>query len=280
MALIPVKKVIAQFQTMWKEHWPYIWGRAEKGCVDCSGAFTYTWRLFGKSITHGSNAIARKYVKELLPVSQAKPGMAAFKSRKPSEAYYDLPDKYKPGGTAYNGDLNDYHHVGLVDENPQYVLNAQGESTGFVRSPISQKWSAVGYLKDVDYSGESPEPTPTIPDEGGEEVQTATVIRPDGAGGTYVHFRKKPAQGAAVADDVNFGETVTVLDTSTPDWAKIQYKGKTGYMMTKFLSISGDDAGGDEEATPDADWSGDTVTVKRSVLESFRETLNQILGVG
>ena len=42
--IISAKELIKQFQTMYREHWAYIWGKAEKGCVDCSGAFVYAFR--------------------------------------------------------------------------------------------------------------------------------------------------------------------------------------------------------------------------------------------
>ena len=294
MALISVRKCIEYFQQMWREHWSYKWGAAQRGCVDCSGAFCYVWKQFNKSIAHGSNKIARSYIKEMLPVSAAKPGMAAFKKRVPGDEYYDLPDKYKPGGAEYNGDISDYYHIGLVDDDPNYVLNAQNEKNGFQRSPISQKWCGVGYLKDVDYSGSDSKPEPVTPDEpdvpvtpepidgGDAEVKTATVIQPEGAGGTYVHFRKTASVSAAVVDDVPFGEAVEVLDSSTNSaWWKIRYKKKTGWMMRKFLELYEESGEGDSGYTP-PDSGGDSgfVLVSRAWLEHIRDTLDSYLGVG
>ena len=284
---------------MWQEHWKYTWGAAQRGNVDCSGAFCYVWNLFNKRIAHGSNKIARSYIKEMLPISAAKPGMAAFKKRKPGDKYYDLPEKYQPGGAEYNGDINDYYHIGVVDEDTNYVLNAQSESTGFQRSPISQNWCGVGYLKDVDYGTDSGTSSNTdIPatepiNTGGkedEEVLKATVVRPEGAGGSEVHFRKTASVGAPVVDNAPFGAVVDVLDSATNSaWWKIKYKGKTGWMMRKFLDLDGEDEGSDEPvidpgtATPqDGDTSGYDmgVTVSRAWLESIRDTLDRYLGVG
>lgn len=295
MALIPVRKLIEYFQQMYREQWAYEWGAAQKGCVDCSGAFVYVWRLFNKTIAHGSNKIARSYIKEILPISEAKPGMAALKRRKPGDEYYDLPDKYQPGGAAYNGDLNDYYHVGLVDDDPRYVLNAQGKDTGFQRSPIS-KWFGVGYLKDVDYgtdtgtNTDSNTDTPTISIEtgGNTTVGSATVIQPAGAGGTKVHIRKTASTGAPVVDDAPFGAIVDVLDTeSNSAWYKIKYKGKTGWMMRKFLDLDGEDDGSEipGEVPPEGYTPGNSgydlgVTVSREWLESIRDTLDKYLGVG
>ena len=73
---------------------------------DCSGAVVRACLKYGYRIYHGSNRIAREYVEKLLPPSEARPGMVAFKSRRPGEKYYDLKDEYKPGHSHYNGDQN------------------------------------------------------------------------------------------------------------------------------------------------------------------------------
>ena len=149
MSKIKVADLLEELNVMLKEHWSYVWGSASKGCVDCSGALVYVFRKYGHSIYHGSNRIARVEVDELLPISQAKPGMVAFKARNPGDAKYALPSTYKSGGKNYNGDLRDFYHVGVVGQNGK-VLNAQSSSTGFVESPI-KTWTCVGYLKQVDY---------------------------------------------------------------------------------------------------------------------------------
>lgn len=218
--MIPVDELLRLFKRMYNERWPYEWGAAQEGCVDCSGAFVWAYRQFGKSIYHGSNRIARKYVLELLPISEAKPGMAAFKLREPGEEYYALPQGYMPGGAQYNGDLNDYHHIGLVDDDPRYVLNAKSTQEGFKRSPISEGWDCVAYLKDVKY--EEAEPM---------EVYSAVVIADSG---NTVRMRKAPTTDSPTLAKVPLGETVQVNE-SAQGWAQIEWDGKTGYMMTKYL---------------------------------------------
>ena len=141
------------FETMLSEHWKYTAGAAEKGNVDCSGAFVYAYKQFGKSIYHGSNRIARVEVVELLPISEAKPGMAAFKTRNPGDSRYNLPSSYQKGAKYYNGDLRDFYHIGLVSERGT-VLNAQSSATGFVESKIDS-WTCVAYLKQVDYGDDA-----------------------------------------------------------------------------------------------------------------------------
>lgn len=213
--MIPVNKLIALFQQMNREHWAYEWGVAKKGTVDCSGAFSYAFRQFGESIYQGSNRIARTEIVELLPIGEAKPGMAAFKRREPSNSLYDLPSTYRKGGQYYNGDLNDYYHIGLVDDDPRYVLNAQSAKTGFVRSALSQNWIGVGYLKKVDY--------------GGEKKMMYRVI------GGSLRLRKSPEIGNNVLSSIPNGEEIESLGVHDEKWAKVKYKATEGYVDRAFL---------------------------------------------
>lgn len=213
MAKIPVDGLIAIFQKMYDEHWAYVWGAAKQGCVDCSGAFVYAYKQYGQSITHGSNAIARSYVVKLLPVSDAQPGMAAFKLKKPGQSGYDLPDRYKN-----SPDQNDYYHIGLVDQTGQYVLNAQGEKAGFTRTPIS-KWGRVGLLKAVNYKGD-------------ETQMEQYIVTADN--GLPVRVRDNP-EGKVIAR-LNCGAKVEAGEPDTKGWQEVRFDGKTGYMMSKFLT--------------------------------------------
>lgn len=221
MAKIPVRDLIALFQRMYNEHWRYVWGKAETGCVDCSGAFVWAYKQFGKTIPHGSNSIARKYCGEMRSVKDAQPGFAAFKYHAEGDKDYDLPSKYRKGGSAHNGDLRDYYHIGLVDESGKYVLNAQGEKAGFTRTKLSA-WGCVAPLNAVDY-----------PEKESDKQMDYMIVTAEG-GGT-VRVRKSPSISAAHIDTLAVGTAVQ----AGPDengWRSIVYgHGKTGYMMSKFL---------------------------------------------
>lgn len=231
---IKADDLVREFQTMYNEHWQYIWGHHEQGIVDCSGAFYYVFKKHNLPMYNGSNRIARVYVSEpLIPYKEAKskglivPGMAAFKHYAPGNANYNLKEGYKPKGDYYNGDLNDYHHIGLVDDNVNYVLNAQSAKTGFVRSKITENWTYVAKLKKVIYDGGT-DPMPN---------KTMTVIRtPDASSGSKtVNVRVKPDSSSNVSFTVNFGSIVTVYSTDN-GWSQISYGGKNGWMMSKFLA--------------------------------------------
>lgn len=160
--------LVKQFQRMWQEDWEYVWGASSTGKVDCSGAFVWAYRQQGAKIYHGSNRIARVHVERLIPIDEALrdglivPGMAAFRSRKPGQSKYELGKQYKEGGEYYTGDLNGYYHIGLVDEDTGYVLNAAGTSSDFDRHPIGENWSHVARLLDVDYDTPYEEDDPMI----------------------------------------------------------------------------------------------------------------------
>ena len=253
--MIPAAELIADFQTMYSEHWAYEWGAARSGCVDCSGAFVYAYKLHGLSIAHGSNAIARNYVERLEPIADAIPGMAAFKARVPGQAGYDLPDKYRT-----SGDLRDFYHIGLVDETGKYVLNAKSTQAGFSRDPIS-KWSVVGRLKAVNYNNE---------EKGGDHMQMVVSC----PAGETVRLRNSPSSGGAVVMKIKAGTIVSAEDVGNKDWLLVRYDGKSGYMMRKFLA----ECRSDDE--PDTSERTVTITLPESAAQALRDALMNALGAG
>ena len=206
------KQAKATYETVQKYGSQWIGHRVE----DCSGAFVRAYRAHDMTIYHGSNRIAREYIDELLPPSAAKPGMMAFKARKPGEKYYDLPSEYRAGGKHYNGDLNDYYHIGLVDDNPAYVINAQSTQTGVVRSKLTNGWDCVAWPKAVQH------------DEGGEPMQRQVI-------GGKLNLREKPDTHSNRIAQIPDGAIVTV-DEYGDKWCRVEYNGKVGYAVTQFLA--------------------------------------------
>lgn len=245
--MIPVNGLIEKFEQMHEEHWPYVSpGSNDQNGVDCSGAFVWAYNQFGESIYHGSNRIARVHVGTLLPISEAKPGMAAFKAREPGEDYYALPQGYMPGGGQYNGDLNDYYHIGLVDRDPAFVLNAKDEKNGFTRSSITEKWDAVAYLNDVDYGiTEQTTEAPAADDipvyDTLEEAQAAGPVQETAV--RYVRIispnefpvkiREEPKKGAVTKYSTPAG-TLFPYQGERDGYYKILYAGKSRYVKKEF----------------------------------------------
>lgn len=264
-----VSDLIGLFQTMYKEHWAYKWGVVEKGTVDCSGAFVYAYKaLANKSIPHGSNALARRWiVGGMLPLSMAKPGMAAFKAYYPGDEYYDLPERYKPGGSAYNNDLTDYHHIGLVDEDTRYVLNARGEKYGFCRNELSTKngWAFVAFLKSVDY-----------PDGEVIESMKAKVVLAAGESGSTVNLREGKSKSYRIIKQVPTGTVVNVI-ADEGAWSKIIAGGESGYMMSNHLEYIEGDAISDVGSGEAAEKIDAALTAAEKALEELRKQL-EIIG--
>ena len=260
--MIAREALIADFQTMLRDRWGYIpatagemWTREKQNkatsemvrkygrqwvghrVADCSGAFVWAYRQHGLSIYHGSNRIARKYVKELLPIAQARPGMAAFKARRPGEQQYDLPAEYRQGGQYYTGDLNDYYHIGLIDTDPRYVLNSRSTASGFVRSKLADGWDCCGCLKAVTYEG-SDEPVQEI-------LYQATVVS---SNGKPVNLRAAPSKQAQIMARIPVGTLAEVLNEYDETWAEICCNGRAGYMMREFLERNQEQPGPDIQA--------------------------------
>jgi len=254
---VPVRELIAQFQEMHREHWSYKWGASDEGCVDCSGAFTYAFRQFGLSCPHGSNSIARTYiVGDLLPAIEAQPGMAAFKVKSWQED--DKNNKW------YGKAPGNVYHVGLVDEDTRYVLNAKGEQAGFSRDKLNS-WDYVAYLKHVDYEGKE------IP-----IMQKAKVVLPQGATGNTVRLRKSPKQVPDnIVTNVPVGTTVLVMEDSGT-WCKIEYNGQSGYMMSNYLEYAGQD-GEANTLTPDQLEQIDAALIQ---IEKAIDVIGSIVGRG
>lgn len=226
MAKIPISLIIADFRTMLRERWAY-GAQTKRGQADCSGAFVWSYGQHGHSVYHGSNRIAREETEGLIPLATAtpEPGMACFKVRAPGAPGYALPGEYKPGGSHYNGDLNDYYHIGLIDEDVSRVLNAQSAATGFVASPIGQNWSHVAYLRQAAYPGRKEENPLEI-----KEVWAGN--------GQPVNLREKPSTASKRLSQVPVGTPVTV-HAEEGDWAEVTAEGKRGYMMLAFLRQPG-----------------------------------------
>ena len=204
--------IVAKYGSQWIGH----------HVEDCSGAVVRVCLKYGYRIYHGSNRIAREYVEKLLPPSEARPGMMAFKSRKPGEKYYDLPSEYRQGGRHCNGDLNDYYHIGCVDSNPAYVINAQSTQTGVVRSKMSNGWDCVGWLKFTEK-----EKTPM-------DAQTMVVTT------DKVNLRAAPDKDSQRIEWLNKGDVVTVKLAYDNGWDFVAHGTKQGYVMARFLEASED----------------------------------------
>lgn len=212
----------------------------ELGCsslsrCDCIGMVKYGLRKNGVTLeTTGTNWTFRNQVCDIRNITSAgslKFGDLVFKYRTPGESGYNLPSKYKAGGSAYNGDLNDYCHVGVVQSVSPLRIIHMTSPTAKTDTSIG-RWRRACSLTSKYISSTSPVPAPDPGSEPPPYISRAVVTAPSGL---WVKMRKEPSTSCRLWENVPVGAVVTVV-TNGYEWTKINYgKYKGWYMMTKFL---------------------------------------------
>lgn len=203
----------------------------KNGESDCIGFPIGAMELEGQKWggTHGCNYAVRYRMKNFHPVtkaSQLKLGEFVFKVRKPGEAKYALPDKYKT-----SGDLNDYYHVGIVTSvNPLTISHC---STGGMHYDHSLgKWAYAGECSLVDYSMD-PSHDEATPGETSELGKMVVDVPDD----TSVNVRRSASVSADVLTRLPEGTAVEVTSVSG-SWSHVNYsydQTGEGYIMSRFL---------------------------------------------
>ncbi len=239
--------------------WPYVSpGTNDSRGIDCSGLFVKCFKDQGASIYHGSNTIYRKYCSEkgtLTSVAQLRRGMAVFKWNP------NTPSKFNDG-------LGDFQHIGLVvSVAPLRIIHASTGTMCVTTDTKIGKWKYWGWLKDVakEEGGETPVKGEVVPVM--EETQYATVTA---LSGSTVNLRANAKTGAALLERVPVGERVEVLGT-VGAWTKVKAGGKTGYMMSVYLTADSEKA---ESGT------GDTLEERMARLEKRVDRLEDWLMIG
>lgn len=208
----------------------------------------YSFRENGVTFsTGGTNYSVRKQIENFRSISSAsdlRKGDVVFKKRAPGDAYYDLPPRYQNGGADYNGDLNDYYHIGTVySVNPLKIIHMTDPSAK-VDDKIG-KWSCAGNWKSQ-FISDSPEPEPGPSPEPGPEPepgpQPTPTPEPDpkvmyvyAENGKPVNMRKRANLNAALVDKVPVGTQIEWLKDNGSGWAYIRFGKKYGWMMEKFM---------------------------------------------
>ena len=232
--------------------WPYVSpGTNDARGIDCSGLWVKCFRDQGASTYHGSNTIFREHCTEtgkLTSVSQLQPGMAVFKCKAWTDA-----DK---GNKWYGKNPGNLSHIGMVTGvNPLVITHAT--SPVVKQDKTLGKWAYWGKVKNVDYGGSAepaPEPAEPVTDPG----RTMYVYAENG---DPVNFRTGPSTKNSRIARLPVGEQLTVYG-SQGDWSKAEWKGKAGWIMTKFLSETAETIPAPEpDPEPDPILPGTTATV-------------------
>lgn len=178
--------------------------------TDCSGLFYWAFKELGGYMYHGSNTMWNKYCTSKGKLSSGK--RTDGHELKPGTAVFVLK------GTS------DRSHVGLYIGNGK-VIEASGTKVGVITTEITNsKWAEWGELKGVAYDGN---PVQEEQEESVVSIGSAMV------NATKVALRSAPSTNASILTRVDKGQRVQVLSN---EWTRVSYQGKTGYMMTKFLS--------------------------------------------
>lgn len=102
-------------------------------------------------------------------------------------------------------------------------------TSSFAGRTIRGGWNRVGLWNAVSYG----DPFDRMI-RGGKTGGKAMTAKAYAENGKPVNFRKKPGTSAALADRIPVGEQVEVLEKG-PAWSFCKWKGRTGYVMTRFL---------------------------------------------
>ena len=230
------------------------------GYCDCIGLVIGAIRRAGGRWTgmHGSNYAARREVSLLSPIAgtgDLTVGEAVFKKREPGQKSYALPGRYGPGGGCYNGDLNDYYHVGIVES--VFPLRIRHMTSPGVRMDTSLgKWACHGRLLKIDY-GESGKRRQNM------EKVTIRGGNPDAP----VHLRSAGSKASAVLADIPQGSQADLLEGGGR-WSRVSWGGKTGYVMSEFIARDGSGEPG-----------GEMIPVRKADLEKAYDLLGGLLGL-
>lgn len=234
-----VEKYLAGCQKVVDAKPKYVNGASGLDECDCIGMDKYSFRENGVEFSStGTNYTFRHQVEDIRPIvgtSDLEIGEVVFKFRKPGEKGYNLPEKYQKGGSDYNGDLNDYYHIGTVMS--VYPLRIAHMTTPTAKVDITiGKWGYAAkwlpqYIKSYKPTPE-PEPIP-------EPIQTPETATVWAENGKPVNLRKRPSKAAALVDRVPCGDFVEIIEKGT-DWCHVRWKNKVGYMITEFLILPDD----------------------------------------
>lgn len=179
--------------------------------TDCSGLFSWAFKQLGGYMYHGSNTMWNSYCVSKGELRNGK--RTDGKELKPGTAIF-----------TYNKTTGKRGHVALFIGGG-YVIEAKGAFYGVVKSPITEsRWVEWGELKGVDY-GVSPQPQPEPKPEKGYAIVT----------GTNLALREGPSTNCKVITRAPTGSKVKI-ETPPTDWEYVDYNGKKGYMMKKYLN--------------------------------------------
>lgn len=260
MAKIPVKKFVQNIITIYNKKPKYVLGADSFTECDCIGMPRRAHKMEGitPSGMSGTNYFARytaKNLKKITSVSQLKVGDAVLKTAAIDHPSWPLPAKYRKGGSSYNGDLNNYSHIGTVTGTNPLEITHMTSPTAKKDSKLGN-WTYFGQYPLVDYNNSSSDDKVVI------TMETATVV------GGSLNMRKDTDTNSTRITIIPSGSKVAVIEKGSV-WCKAVYNEYTGYVMTKYLSFESDST----------DNSKITISLQRDVAKALYEALKVSLNL-
>lgn len=199
----------------------------------CRGALERAGATDVKNM-RGTNQAARKTIlnlQKLTSSAQLCVGDVVLKTRDKDDKSMPLPDRYRKGGSDYDGKLGEvnFTHIGTVTEQVPLVITHMTSPTAKKDKSI-KNWTWFGELPWVEYE-EVPEPPPEPDLDPGGEAETATVWAESGK---TVKMRAEPSTKCRMYWDVPVGSEV-IVDSWGDEWSRITWNHTEGWMMSRFL---------------------------------------------
>ena len=245
------------------------------GYCDCIGLIKGAIRRAGgtpKGLS-GTNYAARNTIKGLKGIisdSDLKAGEVVLKSRDPGEKGYDLPDKYRKGGSEHNGDLRDYYHIGIVTG--VYPLRITHMTTPTVKTDTQLgKWTWAGTLPQLEEN------------KGGGGMDTTATVSTPNAG--PVNVRAGSSTSFSLVGKVPHGEKVKIT-LKGDRWSRCEFteenRTKVGWIKNEFLVFDAETAGSGpgEMIKLSISVTEDQARAALPFLESLTKDLSEKIGRG
>lgn len=249
----------------------------QDGLADCVGLIIGGLELAGVKYSgiHGSNYFARFMTENLKPLTserQLQAGDIVYKTSDPGESGYNLPDKYKAGGSCYSdkvGDI-DFYHIGEVKStDPLIIQHCSGGGMNY--DGRVGRWDCFGQCKGVNYHGKEPEKE----SEGERTMIEARVVLPSGSTGKDVNLREKPNGG--LDDRVPVGSLINVIQDKG-EWCEVKWvsRNKTGWMMSNYIEYLDKDG---KPATDQGTSGGELTDADRETIDAALELVENTINV-
>ena len=157
------------------------------------------------------------------------------------------PEKYQGDG------IGNASHIGIKTGRNDGAIHSSSSrgcvaTSKFQDKSINGGWNRIGlynrfdYGKSINWFLEHSE-TGEKPPEEKEDVTMQAIAKSEN--GKVINMRKSPSLDAPLVDQVPSGSSIGII-TEDGDWDKITYRGKTGWMMNKFIFA-------DDSQIPDED---------------------------